>query len=31
MLAQQTQAPRPSTSIQGFMQQPRPGDGVIGP
>ena len=31
LLAQQTQVPRPSTSIQGFMQQPRPGDGVIGP
>jgi hypothetical protein len=31
MLAQQTEAPRPSGSIQSFMQQPRPGNGIIGP
>ena len=31
LLAQQTEAPRPSTTVQGFMSQPRPGNGVIGP
>jgi hypothetical protein len=31
LLAQQTDTPRPSTSIQSFMQQPRPGNGIIGP
>ena len=31
LLAQQTESPRPSASVQSFMQQPRPGNGVIGP
>jgi hypothetical protein len=31
LLAQQTEAPRPSASIPAFMKQPRPGNGVIGP
>ena len=31
LLSQQTEAPHPSTTIHGFMQQPRPGDGIIGP
>jgi hypothetical protein len=28
VLAQQTDAPRPSTSIRSFMQQPRPEDAL---
>lgn len=31
MLAQQTEAPRPSASITSFVRQPRPGEGLIGP
>lgn len=31
LLAQQTEKPRPSETIKGFLQQPRAGNGVIGP
>ena len=31
LLSQQTEAPHPSTTIHSFMQQPRPGEGIIGP
>ena len=31
MLSQEIEKPHPSTTISGFMKQPRPGEGIIGP